>query len=130
MNTIVNLAMKAMGLGGALDALDGETSKAYQGAVVTILTGAATFIGGLANLAAEIFPLHGGAAYVDFARSLSHDPNLALVLAGLAAIGKGWADIGNRHATAKLANAVAAQAQAPTPAPAVDASKQTMEPGR
>ena len=117
MGTIVNLAMRMMGLGKAVDALDGETSKAYIGGVATILTGAATLLGGAANIVAEVLPLHGGAAYFDFARNLSHDPNAALVLAGAAAIGKGLADIGNRHATAKLANAVAAQAQAPTAAP-------------
>jgi hypothetical protein len=110
MGTIANLIMRLVGLGKAVDALDGETSKAYIGGVGMMLSGAATLVGGLANLAGEIVPLHGGAAYFDFARNLSHDPNAALVLAGAGLISKGVAEIGQRHATAKLA------AQMPQPA--------------
>lgn len=108
---MVNIIMRLMGFGAAVDALDGETSKAYIGGVGEILSGAATLLGGLANIVAQIVPLHGASAYFDFARNISHDPSAALVVAGLALIHKGIADIGNRHATAKLANAVEAQAQ-------------------
>lgn len=107
--------MRIMGLGAAVDALDGETSKAYIGGVGMILSGGATLLGGAANLVMEIVPLHGGAAYVAFVQNLSHDANAALIMAGAGLIAKGLADIGQRHATAKLANFVASPS---TPAPA------------
>lgn len=115
---MINLIMRLLGLGKAVDALDGETSKAYAGAVVVMFGGAATLLGGVANLIGEFVPLHGGAAYLSFAQGLTHDPNLALVLAGAAAIGKGLTDIGQRHAVAKLANATLNQPPAPTAPPA------------
>ena len=115
---MVNLIMRMLGLGSAVDALDGATSKAYIGGVGMILTGAASVLGGAANIVSEVLPLHGAAAYFDFARGISHDPSLAVIAAGVALISKGVAEIGQRHATAKLSNAVAAQAQTPVPAPA------------
>lgn len=110
MNAIVNLVLRALGFGKAVDALDGETSKAYIGGLGMILSGAATLLGGAANIAAEVLPLKGGAAYIAFAQGISHDANAALLLAGVALISKGVGQIGQRHAIAKLAN------QAPAPA--------------
>lgn len=104
MNSVINLLMRMLGLGKAVDALDGETSKAYIGGLGMILTGAGTLLAGAGNIASEVLPLHGAAAYLSFAQGLSHDPNTALLMAGAAAISKGLADIGNRHAIAKLVN--------------------------
>ena len=47
---MVNLIMRMLGLGSAVDALDGETSKAYLGAVGLLLSGAASVLGGAANI--------------------------------------------------------------------------------
>lgn len=116
MNFLVNLAMKWMGLQSAVDALDGETSKAYLGGVGLILGGLGSVCAGLAGIVAAVVPLQGGAAYLAYAQNLSHDTNAGLVLAGYAAIMKGYADIGNRHATAKLAQAVAVLPAAPVAA--------------
>lgn len=102
MGNIANIIMRLMGLGKAVDALDGATSKAYIGGVGLILSGAATTLGGAANLVLEIVPLHGGAAYFKFVQNASHDPNVGLVLAGAAVIAKGLAEIGQRHAIAKM----------------------------
>lgn len=104
MNTIVNFLMRAFGLGKAVDALDGESSKAYMGGVGQILTGAATLLGGLAGIAGQLVGAHGGAEYVALAKGLAHDPSAGLVLGGAALISKGWADIGQRHALAKAVN--------------------------
>lgn len=118
MNVIANFLLRALGFGKAVDALDGETSKAYLGGLGLILSGAASTLAGAANLVLEVVPLKGAGAYIAFAQSLSHDPNTALVLAGAAMVSKGIAEIGQRHATAKLANAVAAQAEGPGDPPA------------
>lgn len=115
---MINFLLRAFGFGKAVDALDGETSKAYIGGLGLILSGAATTLGGSANLLAEILPLHGADAYLTFARQLSHDPNVAILTAGAALIAKGIEAIGQRHATAKLTNAIAATPDAPSPAPA------------
>ena len=106
MNGLVNLLLKVMGFGKAVEALDGESSKAYIGALGLILSGAATLLTGLANVVGEVVPLQGGAEYIKFLSNLSHDANAAIVLAGVAAISKGVADIGNRHAVAKLQNSL------------------------
>ena len=115
---MVNLIMRMLGLGSAVDALDGETSKAYLGAVGLLLSGAASVLGGAANIIMELVPLHGAAAYLTFAEGLKHDPSSAMVLAGIALISKGLGDIGQRHALANLHNTVNAQAQPPVNPPA------------
>ena len=104
MNSLVNIVMRAVGLGKAVDALDGEASKAYVGGLGTMLAGAAGVLAALANLLGEVLPLHGGAEYLKFVQGLSHNPNMAAILLGVAAVSKGLADIGNRHAVAKLAD--------------------------
>lgn len=105
MNAIVNFLMRRFGLGEAVDALDGEGSKAYAGAVGQILTGAATLLGGLAGIASEFIAAHGGAAYLAILQHLKTDPSAGAVLAGAALISSGWTAIGQRHALAKAANA-------------------------
>lgn len=103
MNKVLGLVMRMMGLGKAVDALDGQASKAYIGGVGQILTGVATLLGGAANVLGAVVKLQGMDQYIAYAQSLSHDPNAALVVAGMALISKGLADIGNRHALAKAA---------------------------
>lgn len=107
---MVNFILRLLGLGKAVDALDGGTSKAYLGGLGMILSGGATLLGGIAKIVMAIVPLHGIGQYIEFAQSLPNDPNAALVLAGVALISKGIADIGQRHAVAKIAQ------PAPTPA--------------
>jgi hypothetical protein len=117
MNTIVAFAMRIMGLGKAVDALDGEASKAYAGAVGQILSGLAAILGGLAGLVSQFAACHGGAEYLKFVQGLSQDPSAGAVLAGAALISMGWAAIGQRHALAKNAQAPAAAPVPPAPAP-------------
>lgn len=120
MNFIQNILMRALGLGKAVDALDGETSKAYLGGVGLILTGAATALGGLAGIAGELIAAHGGPAYWALASNIPHDASAGLFLAGLAGIHQGISQIGQRHALADSENsAVSLPAQS---IPAVAAS--------
>lgn len=115
MNTIVNAVMRFVGLGKAVDALDGESSKAYLGGVGLIATGLATALGGIAGVVGEIAVSHGGAAYLALLQGLPHNASAGLVLAGLTSIKAGIAAIGLRHAMAK--------AQAAAEAPKVDVTK-------
>lgn len=100
MGTIVNFLMRAVGLGKAVDALDGETSKTYMGGIGLMLTGLATMAGGAAGLIGEIAAAHGGAEYLAIARGIPHNASVGLILAGAAGISKGYAAIGQRHALA------------------------------
>lgn len=118
---MVNFVMRLMGLGSAVDALDGESSKAYAGAVGQILTGAAGLLGGLAGLVAEFVAAHGVDSYLEIIKNIKHDPSAGAVLAGAALISSGYTAIGQRHALAKATAPVSAPA--PTPAPASDAPK-------
>lgn len=101
MNMLVNLVLRMTGLGKAVDALNGETSKTYLGGVVLILTGAATLLGGVAGIAGEVLAASTGAEYMALAKGLTHNASAGLVVAGAGTIGKGIAVIGQRHATAK-----------------------------
>lgn len=109
MNTLVNLVLRISGLGKAVDALNGETSKTYQGGAILILTGAATLLGGLAGVLGQVVAAASGADYLALAQGLGHNASAGLVMAGAATIGKGIAVIGQRHALAKAA------AEAPKP---------------
>ncbi len=98
---LVNLLMRVFGFGKAVDALDGQTSKAYAGGVGQILTGVATLAGGAAGLAQQFVAAQGADAYLDIIKGITANPSAGLVLAGAGLISKGIADIGNRHAIAK-----------------------------
>jgi hypothetical protein len=119
MNAIVNFAMRVMGLGKAVEALDSESSKAYSAAVGKMFLGASSCLGGLAGLISEFVAAHGGAAYLALIQGLATDPSAILIGAGIGLILTGWGDIGQRHATAVAAKAAAeaAKASAITPAP-------------
>ncbi len=103
MNSIVNFVIRVVGLGKAVDALNGESSKTYLGAAVMILTGAATLLGGVAGIAGQVAAAATGADYLALAQGLAHNSSAGLVLAGAGTIGKGIAVIGQRHALAKAA---------------------------
>lgn len=113
MKFLLPFAMRALGLGKALDAVNGQTSKAYIGGVGQILSGIAAIVGGSANLVMSLLPLHGAAEYLAFAKGLSQDTNAAVILGGVALLSKGIADIGQRHALAKAVNADAAPSALP-----------------
>ncbi len=116
MNFIQNFVLRALGLGKAVDALDGETSKAYLGGVGLILTGLASLAGGVAHVATAIVAAHGGPEYLAIGRALyAGNADTALLLAGLGMVSKGWAEIGQRHALAK-SDAAAAVPPAQPPA--------------
>lgn len=119
MNTVVNFVLRMLGFGKAVDALDGETSKAYIGGLGQILTGVATLAGGAAGIASQLLSAHGGGDYLAIAQGLTHNANAGLVLAGAGLISKGVADIGNRHAIAKASASAEAAAPAAAPAPEV-----------
>lgn len=106
MNQIVNLVLRLTGLGKAVDALNGETSKTYLGGAVLILTGAATLLGGVAGIVGQVAAASTGAEYLSLAKGLTENASAGLILAGAGAIGKGISAIGQRHA---LAKAVAAE---------------------
>ena len=116
MKMIINFALKALGLGKAVEALDGEDSKAYAAGVQQIMTGGATLLGGLSGYASEFVSAHGAADYLAIVQNWKHDTNAGLLIAGWALIQAGKAAIANRHATAKLHNAVEAKPETP-PAP-------------
>jgi hypothetical protein len=101
MDKIVNFVIRAVGLGKAVDALNGETSKTYQGAAILILTGAATLLGGIAGVVGQIAAAATGADYLALAQGLAHNSSAGLIMAGAGTIGKGIAIIGQRHALAK-----------------------------
>lgn len=103
MNKIVNFVLRLSGLGKAVDALNGETSKTYLGGAVMILTGAATLLGGLAGIAGQVVAAASGADYLALVQGIGHNASAGLVMAGAATIGKGVAVIGQRHAIAKAA---------------------------
>lgn len=109
---MVNLILRMFGFGKAVDALDGETSKAYAGALVQILSGGATALGGLAGLASEFVAAHGASAYIALVQGLGHDANAGMVAAGSGLVGMGIAAIGHRHAQAKAQAEAAEQATA------------------
>lgn len=113
---MLNIVMRLMGLGKAVDALDGETSKAYLGGVGEILSGAASLLTGSAHIVVALAAAHGVDAYLDIGKSLFHgNADTALVLAGAALVSKGLADIGNRHATAKLSAQIVQSNAVPLP---------------
>lgn len=102
MGSLANVLMRIMGMGKAVDALDGATSKAYIGGVGLILTGLVSLLTGSAHVLSQVFAAHGGAAYFDILKSLyAGDADTALFIAGAAAVSKGIAEIGARHALAK-----------------------------
>ncbi len=115
MNMIVNAVMRLCGLGKAVDALNGEASKTYLGAVVVILTGAATLLGGVAGIAGQVIAASTGADYLALAQGIGHNASAGLVMAGAAGIGKGIAIIGQRHAQANADAVVAAAPVAVVP---------------
>lgn len=118
MNAMINFAMRMLGLGKVVDALDGETSKTCIAAVGKILAGGISVMTGSAHVTALILAAHGGAEYFQIGKQLYHgDADTAMIAGGILAIMGGYADIGNRHATAKLANALDAQASGPSTAP-------------
>lgn len=110
MNTIVNFVLRLTGLGKAVDALNGKTSKTYLGGAVLILTGAATLLGGAAGVIGEVLAASTGPEYLAIAKGLAHNASAGLIVAGAGTIGKGIAVIGQRHATAK-ATTLEAKAQ-------------------
>ena len=98
---MTNWLMRLVGLGEAVDALDGEKSKTYAGGVGLILAGAASILGGLAGIAGQIVAAHGGADYLALVKGIPHNASAGLILAGYAGIKQGLAVIGARHAIAK-----------------------------
>lgn len=107
MKSIVNFAMRCFGLGKAVDALDGETSKAYTGGIGNVLLGASGVLGGLAGMAVQLVGMKGGASYLEFGQNLGHNPATLAVLMGAKTFMEGWTAIGQRHAIAKAEAAAA-----------------------
>ena len=104
MQILLNGFLRAIGFGKAVDALDGESSKAYLGGTVKILSGVGSIVLGLANIAGELYAAQGGAAYLSIAKAVfSGNAETALLMGGAAAIGAGISAIGQRHAIAKAA---------------------------
>lgn len=113
MNIVINFLMRAFGLGKAVEALDGETSKAYAGGVGQILAGAAGILGGLAGIAGQVVAAHGGPEYLSLVQGLAHNPSAAAVLAGAGFISAGLSAIGQRHALVKAQVAPVAPVEPP-----------------
>lgn len=108
MNLIVTFVMKMMGLGKAVEALDGAPSKAYAAGVGKILTGLAGILGGLAMVCAAFVDAHGAGSYYALLQEAVKGPAGAAIGAGWLLILGGWGDIGQRHAIAKTAIEAAA----------------------
>ncbi len=108
MDTLLNGFLRVIGFGKAVDALDGEASKAYLGGAIKILAGIGSIVLGLGNIGLEVAGAHGGAAYLAIGQGLFHgNAETALLVGGVAAIGSGISVIGQRHAVAKAATAAA-----------------------
>ena len=105
MNFLMNIGLKALGLQSALDAVNGETSKAYLGGLGLILGGLGSILAGAAGIVQGLLPLHTGAEYLAFAQGIEHNASAGLILAGWVSVSKGYSAIGQRHALAKLQNA-------------------------
>lgn len=102
MNTLLNGFLRIIGFGKAVDALDGETSKAYLGGAVKILGGVGSVALGLANIGVELASAQGAAAYIAIGKAVfAGNAETALLMGGFAAIGAGISAIGQRHALAK-----------------------------
>ena len=99
MKNIINIVIRVSGLGWIVNKVNGY--KAFLGGTIQILGGLATLLSGLANILGELAPLTSAGEYYAYFQSLSHNPSAAIVAAGVLAIGKGLADIGNRHALDK-----------------------------
>ena len=111
---IVNGVMRVFGLGKAVDALNGESSKAYLGGVIKILGGVSSIALGVAGVAAQVAACSAGACYANVGQGLFQgNAQTAMILGGVGMIGAGVAAIGQRHA---LAKAVASGAPAEPPA--------------
>lgn len=120
---IENFVMRLFGLGKAIDALDGETSKSYLGGAGLILAGLGSIAAGAAGVVGELVAAHGGPAYLALLKNLPHDASAGLVLGGYASIKAGIAAIGLRHAMAKAAAAAPAAAPVAAPAPSAPATQ-------
>ncbi len=106
MNVILNGFLRIIGFGKAVDALDGETSKAYLGGAVKILTGAGSLLLAGANIATQVAGAHGSADYLAIGRAIfAGNAETAMLAAGAGLIGAGIQAIGQRHALAKAVNA-------------------------
>lgn len=104
MNTLLNGFLRLIGFGKAVDALDGETSKAYLGGAIKILSGAGSVLLAAANIAVQVAAGHGGADYLAVAKGVFNgNAETAMLTGGVALIGAGIAAIGQRHAIAKAA---------------------------
>lgn len=97
---MIDLAIKWSGLGWIIEAIDGY--KTYIGAVSQILTGVAGSCVAIVNLLGEFQATHGASSMMDFAKTLSHDPNAAALAIAWATISHGFTAIGQRHAQEKL----------------------------
>ena len=98
---MINLILRLIGFGKAVDALNGETSKAYLGGLVKILSGAGSVAAALANIVGVLHASHSGADILSLGQSLVHgDANTALLVGGAGLIGAGISAIGQRHALA------------------------------
>lgn len=129
MNTMINFAMRLLGLGKVVDALDGETSKACIVGLGKILTGGAAVLTGSAHVAALLLAAHGGADYLAIGQQLYHgDADTAAIAGGFLLILSGYQAIAQRHAIAKLANAVADVAAAAAPVTPTAAVPMTLVP--
>lgn len=116
---MTNLLLRLFGFGKAIDALDGEESKTYAAGAQALLLGLGGMIGGVVGLLGEFIAAKGATAYLAIVQNAGHDPYVKAVVAGWGAILAAKAVIAQRHATAKLSNALdEAQAQAPANAPA------------
>lgn len=113
-----NVAVRMAGLGKAVDALDGQDSKTYAAGAEKILTGAAAVLAGLAGIAGQLVAAHGSADYWALAQGLLHNVSVGTITGGWALILSGKADIAQRHATAKLAEAAKVVPTVPAVVPA------------
>lgn len=114
MNKVIDLVVRFSGLGKLLEKVNG--GKAYLGGAGLIISGAATALSGLAGIIGALVPLANASDYLSFAKGLPQNSSAGLLVAGLGMISKGLADIGNRHAVAKLEAKIDAPAAPAAPA--------------
>lgn len=99
MNTIVGVVLRMLGAGNAIDALDGEPSKAYAAGVNKMIGGAVTVLGGVSGLLYKFINTRGAAKYIAIAQDSKVE--FGAIALGWHMAWDGWADIGHRHALAK-----------------------------
>jgi len=105
---LLSLAAKLLGINKILAAINGK--KAAIGGIAQILAGGSAVLAGASCLLRELAAVDSAVALLDLAKGVAHDQCALTLIGGVALIGSGIGDIGNRHAIKKMEDKVVGQA--------------------